>query len=65
MHAQERISRESLTKELRKANDSVENVRRKLEAFPAGDVRRSQLEESLRLEQNKFASIAHRLARLV
>jgi hypothetical protein len=58
-------SRESLTDQLRKANDSVEDVRRKLEALSPRDLRRSKWETLLRAERNKLASIAHRLARLV
>jgi predicted DNA-binding protein YlxM (UPF0122 family) len=60
-----KVSRGSLTEQLRKANDSVEDIRRKLEAISSRDVRRSKLETVLRAEQSKLASIAHRLARLV
>ena len=65
MHAQVKVSRESLTEQLRKVNDSVEDIRIKLEALSPRDLRRSKLQTVLRAEQNKLASIAHRLARLV
>jgi hypothetical protein len=65
MHAQVKRSTESLTAQLRKANDSVEDIRRKLAALSPRDLRRSKLETVLRAELNKLASIAHRLARLV
>jgi hypothetical protein len=50
---------------IKKANDSLEDTRRKLEALSSRDVRRSKFETVLGAEQNKLASIAHRLARLV
>jgi hypothetical protein len=65
MHAQVKGSRESLTDHLRKANDSVEDIRRNLEALSPRDLRSSKLQTVLRTEQNKIASIAHGLARLV
>jgi predicted DNA-binding protein YlxM (UPF0122 family) len=65
MHAQGKVSRGSLTDQLKKANDSVEDIRRKLEALSPRDLRRGKLQTVLRTEQNKLASIAHRLARLV
>jgi len=65
MRPQVNGSRESLTDQLRKANDSAEDIRRKLAALSPRDLRRSKLETVLRAEQNKLASIAHRLARLV
>ena len=65
MHAQVKGSRESLTDQSRKANDSVEDIRRKLDALSPRDLRRSKLETALRAEQNKIASITHRLARLM
>ena len=64
MHAQVKGSRESLTDQLRKANDSVEDIRRKLEALSPRDLLRSKLQTVLQAEQNKIASIAHGLARL-
>lgn len=65
MRAQVKGSRESLTDQLRKANDSAEDIRRELAALSPRDLRRSKLETVLRAEQYKLASIAHRLARLV
>jgi hypothetical protein len=65
MHAQVKASRGSLTEQLKEANDSVEDIRRKLEALSPRDLRRSKLQTVLRAEQNKVASIAHRLARLL
>ena len=65
MHAQVKGPRESLTDQLRKANDWVEDTGEKLEALSPRDIRRSKLQTVLRAEQNKIASIAHGLARLV
>ena len=65
MHAQVKASRGSLTEQLIKAHDSVDDIKRKLEALSPRDLRRSKLQTVLRADQNKVASIAHRLARLV
>jgi hypothetical protein len=43
----------------------VEDIRRKLEALSPRDLLGSKLQTVLQAEQNKIASIAHGLARLV
>jgi hypothetical protein len=53
MHAQVKGPRESLTDQLRKANDWVEDIRRKIEDLSPRDIRRSKLQTVLRAEQKQ------------